>query len=172
MQEADFRAFMGRMMAEEVAPTLAVAADLAAYQASLLERFANPAIRHPTAQIASDGSQKLPQRLLGPIRDQLRAGGRVRHLSLAVAAWMRHAAGRDEQGRTIAIADPLAGRFRAIAAGAGSDPAALAAGFFALSEIFGHDLPREERFTAAVTGWLGALIARGARATVAECIAG
>ena len=172
MRDAAFRDFMRRMMAEEVAPTLAAPADLAAYQASLLERFANPAIRHRTAQIASDGSQKLPQRLLGPIRDQLCAGGPIRHLTLAVAAWMRHAAGRDDQGRTIALADPLAGRFRAITARAGSDPAALAPGFLALSEIFGDDLPREERFTAAVTGWLGTLIAQGARAAVAECIAG
>jgi fructuronate reductase len=160
------------MMADEVAPTLAVATDLAAYQASLLERFANPAIRHRTAQIATDGSQKLPQRLLGPIRDQLRAGGSVCHLTLAVAAWMCHAAGRDEQGRAIAVADPLAARFRMIAAGAGSDPAALAAGFLALRDVFGDDLPREARFTAAVTRWLGVLITRGARAAVAECIAG
>jgi fructuronate reductase len=85
---------------------------------------------------------------------------------------MRHAAGRDEQGRTIALADPLAGRLRTIAAGAGSDPAALAAGFLALREVFGDDLPREQRFTAAVTAWLDSLLAKGARATVAECIAG
>jgi fructuronate reductase len=171
MRDAGFRTFLRRMMAEEVAPTLSVATDLAAYQASLLERFANPAIRHRTAQIAIDGSQKLPQRLLGPIRDQLQAGGPIRHLALAVAAWMRHAAGRDEQGRTIAIADPLAARFQAIAAGAGSDPAALAAGFLALREVFGDDLPRAERFTAAVTAWLASLLAKGARATVADCIA-
>ena len=172
MREADFCEFLRRMMADEVAPTLAVATDLAAYQASLMERFANPAIRHRTAQIASDGSQKLPQRLLGPIRDQLRAGGSVRYLSLAVAAWMRHAAGRDEQGRAIAVADPLAPRFREIAARAGSDPAALAAGFLALREVFGDDLPRAERFTAAVAGWLDSLLAKGARATVAACVAG
>jgi fructuronate reductase len=42
MRDAAFRDFMRRMMAEEVAPTLAAPADLAAYQASLLERFANP----------------------------------------------------------------------------------------------------------------------------------
>ena len=72
----DLVTFMRRMMAEEVAPTLRVPTDLAAYQASLLERFANPAIRHRTARSRCDGSQKLPQRLLGTIRDQLRAGGR------------------------------------------------------------------------------------------------
>jgi fructuronate reductase len=171
MAEPNFVVFMRRMMAEEVAPTLAVPTDLAAYQASLLERFANPAIRHRTAQIAIDGSQKLPQRLLGTIRDQLEAGGRVRHLTLAVAAWMRYAAGRDEAGRAVPVADPLAGRFATISARAGSDAAALAAGFLALREVFADDLPAEPRFTRAVTDWLRSLTLRGARATVAACIA-
>jgi hypothetical protein len=170
--EADFRAFMRRMMAEEVAPTLVVPTDLAAYQASLLERFANPAIRHKTAQIAMDGSQKLPQRLLGTIRDQLATGGPVRHLTLAVAAWMRYAAGRDEAGRTIPVADPLSERLAAIGSGAGGDAAALAAGFLGVREVFGEDLPAEPRFTGAVADWLRRLMERGARATVAACVAG
>jgi fructuronate reductase len=170
--EADFRAFMRRMMAEEVAPTLVVPTDLAAYQASLLERFANPAIRHKTAQIAMDGSQKLPQRLLGTIRDQLEADGPVRHLTLAVAAWMRYAAGRDEAGRAIPVADPLAERLAAIGSGAGGDAAALAAGFLGVREVFGDDLPVEPRFTGAVTVWLRSLMERGAKATVAACVAG
>jgi fructuronate reductase len=161
--------FVRRMMAEEVAPTLAVPTDLLAYQASLLERFANPAIRHRTTQIAIDGSQKLPQRLLGPIRDQLRTGGPVRHLTLAVAAWMRYAAGRDEQGRAIAVADPLAARFAAISARAGSDPGALAAGFLELRQVFADDLPADPRFVGEATDWLRALIERGARAAVSEC---
>ena len=41
---------------------------------SLLDRYRNPAIRHRTCQIAMDGSQKLPQRLLGTISDRLAAG--------------------------------------------------------------------------------------------------
>jgi fructuronate reductase len=170
MNEPDFVAFVRRMMAEEVAPTLAVPTDLAAYQESLLERFANPAIRHRTAQIAMDGSQKLPQRLLGTIRDRLRAGGSIRYLTLAVAAWMRHAAGRDEAGRAIPVADPLAERFAGISTRAGGDPAALAAGFLTLGEVFGDDLPADARFTRAVTDWLRSLPLRGARATVAACI--
>ena len=89
-----------------------------------------------------------------------------------VAAWIRYASGRDEQGRPIEVADPLAGRFAAISAAAGGDAAALAQGFFGLNEVFGADLPRDERFTAAVTGWLAALLTRGARATVADCIRG
>jgi fructuronate reductase len=163
-----FVTFVRRMMAE-VATTLDVPADLDAYQATLLARFANPALAHRTSQIAMDGSQKLPQRLLGPIRDRLRAGGRIDHLCLAVAGWIRYASGRDEHGRAIEVADPLASRFAAIAAGA-NDPEALARGFFAVGEVFDADLPADSRFTGPVTDQLASLIARGARATIADSI--
>jgi fructuronate reductase len=169
MAAPDFAAFVRGLMAE-VAPTLQVPSDLDAYQASLIARFANPALAHRTSQIAMDGSQKLPQRLLNSIRDRLHAGASIDHLCLAVAAWIRYASGRDEQGRAIAVADPLARRFAAISAAAGGEPAALTGNFLALSEVFGTDLPREKRFTASVTGWLAALLARGARATIADCV--
>jgi fructuronate reductase len=171
MAEPDFVAFVRRMMAE-VAPTLHVATDLDAYQATLIARYANPALAHRTSQIAMDGSQKLPQRLLAPIRDRLRTGAPFDSLCLAVAGWIRYAAGRDERDRPIEVADPLAARFAAIAAQAGGDPAALTQGFLGLSEVFGADLPRDARFVALLTGQLRSLISRGARATVADCIAG
>jgi fructuronate reductase len=171
MAEPDFVAFVRRMMAE-VAPTLHVATDLDAYQATLIARYANPALAHRTSQIAMDGSQKLPQRLLAPIRDRLRTGAPFDSLCLAVAGWIRYAAGRDEQDRPIEVADPLAARFAAIAAQAGGDPAALTQGFLGLSEVFGADLPRDARFVALLTLQLRSLISRGARATVADCIAG
>ncbi len=171
MAVPEFVIFVRRMMALEVAPTLAVPVDLAGYQRLLLERFANPAIRHRTAQIAMDGSQKLPQRLLGPIRDQLRAGGPVRHLALAVAAWIRYAAGRDEWGQKIAVADPLAVRLGAIGARADGDPERLAAGFLEVREVFGDDLPRDPRFRGELRAALASLIGDGARAAVAACVA-
>ena len=80
--------------------------DLGAYRDELLARFANPALKHRTWQIAMDGSQKLPQRLLGTIRDRLKAGQRIERLSLGVAAWMRYVMGIDEKGETIDVRDP------------------------------------------------------------------
>jgi fructuronate reductase len=171
MAEPDFVAFVRGMMAE-VAPALHVPTDLDAYQTTLIARFANPALAHRTSQIAMDGSQKLPQRLLAPIRDRLRSGAPIDHLCLAVAGWIRYAAGRDEQGRPIEVADPLAARFAAIAAEAGRDPGALTQGFLGLAEVFDADLPRDPRFVALLTGQLRSLIGRGARATIADCIAG
>ena len=86
---------------DEAAPTLKMppGADVAAYKRALLERFANPALRHRTWQIAMDGSQKLPQRLLGTIRDRLAAGAPIDRLVLGVAGWMRYVTGIDEAGQ-------------------------------------------------------------------------
>ena len=60
-------------------------ADLESYRDALLDRFSNPALKHRTWQIAMDGSQKLPQRLLGTIRDRLAAGQPFSRLALGVA---------------------------------------------------------------------------------------
>ena len=59
MAEPARRAFIERLMVEDIQPTLAVpeGEDLAAYRQSILQRFENPAIHHQLAQIAWDGSQ-------------------------------------------------------------------------------------------------------------------
>ena len=88
--------------------TMPEGTDLAAYSASLLERFANPALHHRTWQIAMDGSQKLPQRLLGTMQDRLRLGLPIDTHALAVAGWMRYVTASDEQGQPIDVRDPIA----------------------------------------------------------------
>lgn len=141
---------------------------LADYADALLARFRNPAIRHRTWQIAMDGSQKLPQRLLGTIRDRLKAGGGIDHLALGVAAWMRYVSGTDEKGAVIDVRDPLAASFAEKAKEAGRNAAALSRSLLGIEAIFGSDLPREERFTQAVERHLAALFEKGAKATAAS----
>jgi fructuronate reductase len=165
-----FAAYMRALMAE-ASPTLRVPAsvDLGAYRTALVERFGNPALPHRTKQIAMDGSQKLPQRLLGTVRENLDAGRPVAHLALAVAAWMRYVAGVDEQGAPIDVADPLKAEFAAIARRHRGDPRALCDALLALRTIFGDDLPRDPRFAEGVRGWLETLFRDGAARTVAAC---
>lgn len=68
-------------------------ADVAAYRAALLSRFENPNIRHVLAQIAADGSQKIPVRIVPTLRAE-RAAGRVpAGATRAVAAWVCHLRG-------------------------------------------------------------------------------
>lgn len=174
--EPALAALIEGLMAEESAPTLpALAVDLAGYRADLLARFRNPALKHRTWQIAMDGSQKLPQRLLGTIRDRLAAGAPIDRLALGVAAWMRYVTGVDEQGRPIDVRDPLAARLRGLADAAGPVASRLAPELLGVREVFGDDLPADPRFTGAVETALDRLFTRGAAATVAdtvrECVA-
>jgi len=91
--------------------------DLAAY----VERFANRALPHRTAQVAMDGSQKLPQRLFGTIADRRRQGAEPLPALLCLAAWMRFVADRrDDSGRPLSVDDPLADDIATRVAGAGT----------------------------------------------------
>lgn len=155
------------LMHREVTPTLTVppGADIEAYKQALLRRFRNPGLRHRTWQIAMDGSQKLPQRLLGTIRDRLKAGQPIGALALGVAAWMRYATGLDEKGAAIDVRDPLKDLLRAKADQAGPDAARLATALLSVEQVFGSDLPANPAFTAAVTAALDSLFSKGSRAT-------
>ena len=102
------RGFIDTMLKREVEPTLAEGSVPAGYRERLLQRFANAALAHRCAQIAMDGSQKMPQRLLGTVRDRLDAGAPVEHLALAVAAWLHFLRGHDEVGERYTVDDPEA----------------------------------------------------------------
>ena len=170
MADPAFVRLIEGLMDEEVAPTLHMppGADLTSYKKALIERFRNPALKHRTWQIAMDGSQKLPQRLLGTVRDRLRDHASIARLSLGVAAWMRYVTGIDEKGAPIDVRDPMAARLRELADGAGGSAENLAGALFGVREIFGDDLPKDLRFTAAVTANLARLYERGAKGTVSE----
>lgn len=105
-----------QLMACDAAPTLHAphGMDLGAYQDSVLDRFRNPALGHTTGQVATDGSVKLPIRLLGTIEDRLAAGAEPHWAALAVAAWMVCTGrGTDRHGRPLPVNDPAAGQLAA-----------------------------------------------------------
>jgi fructuronate reductase len=170
IEDPAYARLIREMWAEEVIPTLELPAgvDVGAYTATLLKRFANPALRHTTWQIAMDGSQKLPQRWLGVIRERLGAGAPVRRLCLGVAAWLRYVAGVDESGEPIDVRDPLRDEIAKQAEGVLSDPDRLALALLSLRTIFGDDLPANPIFVANVQEALRRLCRDGARRTVAE----
>lgn len=161
MAQPGMRRFLRALMGQEIEPTLPPlpGLDLAAYGQGLLQRFANPALRHQTRQIAMDGSQKLPQRLLGTVRDRLAADAPIPGLALAVAGWLHFLRGADEAGRVYEIQDPMAqalAQRREVAEQAarqtGEGPAAMLAWAGVMTgfePVFG-DLGAEPRFVRAV----------------------
>ena len=166
MTDDRFAAFARGVMAD-AAVTLAMpeGTDLAAYSASLLTRFANPALRHRTWQIAIDGSQKLPQRLLGTMQDRLRQGLPINTHALAVAGWMRYVTASDEKGQPIDVRDPLAAELAKIAKTAGPVADRLAPALLDLRSIFG-EFGGDPRLRNAVTCALAQLYELGARQAV------
>lgn len=162
--QPDLRALLYRTMTDDIAPTLTVPAsfDRARYRDELLARFANPALKHRCIQIAMDGSQKLPPRLLGTLSDRLRDGHAVDRLALGIAAWMRFLSGQSESGVPLELNDPMAARLRALAMpGASASVDAL----LGVREIFPAPLAADVRFTAAVRRAYEALASHGALAT-------
>ncbi|GHF52851.1 mannitol dehydrogenase [Seohaeicola zhoushanensis] len=163
-----FAALCNRLWREEILPTVPrpEGEDLPAYCAALLDRYRNPGIRHRTWQIAMDGSQKLPQRILGTVRDALAAGRVPSGLCLAVAGWMRYVGGLDEAGQAIDVRDPLAAQLRA-ASDSAQTPAGKVAALLGVAQVFDPALAGDARFRTAVTEAYDALAGQGARATVA-----
>lgn len=109
------RQFVDALWAEAI-PTLPEDAglDTSAYTAELAERFSNTALAHRTAQIANDGSQKLPQRIIASAIECLEAGTEFVHLTLVVAAWIAACAAR---GKTLPeghFTDPLDAQLTAL----------------------------------------------------------
>lgn len=91
MADEDLAGFVERIMREDIAPSLRPTAglDVPRYIDAILARFRNPAIRHLLSQIAWDGSQKLPFRLIATIADARAAGRPVDRLAVPIAAWCR-----------------------------------------------------------------------------------
>jgi fructuronate reductase len=135
--------------------------DLPTYRAALLARFANPDLQHRTVQIAMDGSQKLPQRLLAPIAERLARGQGIETLALAVAAWMRWQSGRTDAGAAFTVDDPLAGETARRLAGL-NDLDTQAAALLGIEAIFPPALAADPRFRDAVTRQLRRLCESGA----------
>ncbi|UYP67575.1 mannitol dehydrogenase family protein [Thalassobacter stenotrophicus] len=139
--------------------------SLPVYANALFERYTNPAIRHRTWQIAMDGSQKLPQRILGTLRENMAEGRKTDGLCIAVAAWMRYVSGIDEAGQPIDVRDPLAERLRDLAAGQDT-PANVVTAILTVEDIFSADLADQLR--DPVTKAAEKIWSNGVRATLRE----
>jgi fructuronate reductase len=170
MREPAFVKMITTFMDREAGETLTVPAgfDIDNYKRQLRERFSNKALKHRSWQIAMDGSQKLPQRLLQTLREQLAGEGHIDILCLAVAAWIRYVSGVDEKGQPIEVSDPLAAQLRAVCDAHADDPAAMVRAVVSIEEVFGDDLIKSEPFVSGTTQWLERLYDKGVLNSVRE----
>ncbi|RBL00989.1 mannitol dehydrogenase family protein, partial [Xanthomonas oryzae pv. oryzae] len=149
MRHSELAAFVETSMRAEIAPTLQSMEgfDAQRYSNAILARFRNPAIRHRLAQIAWDGSQKIPVRLLGTIGDALAAGQPMQRLCLAVAAWLHFIRRQAHEG--VPLVDPLNDALSALGRTTTGDARHDVAAFLTLDAVFGS-LSADMRFSACV----------------------
>ena len=138
------------LMAKDIIPTLTAprGLDLAEYAEAILARFRNPEIRHYLSQIAWDGTQKLPFRILGTLTETLEAGRSIERLAIPLAAWMRFIALRAKTGE--AITDPLHDKLTEIGVGVTGDAKTDVAAFLALESVFPAKLTSNPTFVEAI----------------------
>ncbi|MDR7280359.1 mannitol dehydrogenase family protein [Catenuloplanes atrovinosus] len=162
--EATLRRLIAEDIAESFEPPDGV--SITGYGDEVLARFANPVILHRTHQVAMDGTQKLPQRILHTILDRRAAGGDARWATLVVAAWMRFAQGAADDGTALPLNDPLADRIRTVLADTPSEPAAVVDALLHIDSVFPAALVADDEVRASITAWLTDLTRHGAVATV------
>lgn len=172
MADDYYRQATAKLMMKQQAPTLHVPAhvNLQQYADKLLERFTNPALKHRTWQIAMDGTQKLPQRMLDSIRWHIKHNSDYSLLALGVAGWMRYVGGVDDAGQAIDIKDPMAEQLKTVV-NSSQDGQDRVNSLLALTTIFGSDLPNDSKFKKAVTNHYLSLMSNGAKQTVKNLIA-
>jgi mannitol 2-dehydrogenase len=171
MQEPLLRRFLGTFLETEAGPVLPriPGIDVPAYQASLIERFSNPAIGDQISRLCLDGSAKWPKFLMPTVRNQLRVGGPVDLAALALAGWCQYLVGVADDGSDIAVSsDPDLETAREFARSSLTDPAH----FLSYRRVFGDDLAGDARFRSAFLDALSKLRADGVRATLSSVLNG
>jgi fructuronate reductase len=142
MGDAALAGFVEAMMREEIATVLrqVPGLDLGDYISAVLARFRNPAIVHRLEQIAMDGSQKLPYRLVDTLAEARARGLLPARICAALGCWVAFTMQRSRAGTP--IVDPL-GAAISTAAAEGDGRAVLgrlvAAGILLPPEIAGDE---------------------------------
>jgi len=171
MQDSMFKQAAYNLMINEQAATLNMpeGVDLEDYAQSLITRYINPNIKHRTWQIAMDGSQKLPQRLLESASWHVERSRPFPYIALAVAAWIKYVGAVDESGQAIDVRDPIADelykRFHSC-----NNQAARVRAMIDVTSIFGSHLPSECDFVDAVTAAYESIELVGAKQAVYDLL--
>jgi fructuronate reductase len=161
-----------RMLERETSSTLPAVDGMAtgAYIDSTFQRIGNSAIRHRCHQISADGSQKIIQRIVNPLRERLHARRGTDFLVLALSGWLAYVfAGSQRFGARWAPSDPWAAALIDLADEAGGDFEGLAKAVLELAPLFGSDLAAPS-LVRNVAAHLRALLSSEPRAYVANLL--
>jgi fructuronate reductase len=168
--EPHIRSFVHHLMSCEVAPHLS-RSDWADYRDALIARFGNPYLKHSVHQIATDSSQKIPQRWPPSVLGQIAQGASYEHHALAAAVFVRYTLGVDEQGQAYALNDPQAESLMALGAAQRTAPEACVRALLARQDLWGSALPQQAAWIGRVMHWHQHMMEHGVDAAVRQLLA-
>jgi fructuronate reductase len=165
-------ATMRRFIADDIAPSLTPppGVDAIEYGEQVLRRFGNAALEYRTVQVATDGSQKLPQRVLHTVIDRRAAGATPRWGTMVIAAWMRYTLGVADDGRALPLDDPLAHLIRDRLAAAPGTPEGVVDALLGLETVFAPELAGDDTVRELLVEWLTAFDRHGVEAVLSGAV--
>lgn len=158
--EPHIRSFVSQLMGQEVAPHLS-RSDWADYRKALITRFGNPYLKHSVHQIATDSSQKIPQRWPPSVLGQIAQGASFEHHALAAAVFVRYTLGEDENGQSYVVNDPQADSLMALGAAQRTEPETCVRNLLAREDLWGSALPQHTAWIARVMHWHQHILLQG-----------
>lgn len=155
IQDEDLSEFVDILM-EDVASTLPAieGVDFDKYQLSIKTRFANTDIPYTTQQVATDGSKKLPQRILQPLLECINKGRISKPLCLVIAAWIHYLKGSTNTGKAITINDPLSAPLNTLVDKYRYSSMALVKNLGSQTGVFPDELMSNQEFLALVSRYV------------------
>ncbi len=156
-------AFVRHIMQDEIASTLQVpdGFDVSQYIESVIDRFQNSSLAYRTAQVAMDGSQKLPQRIIASAMDRMDAGQSISAISLVIAAWIRYVSSEDESGKRRELDDPLNDKLARLPSSSAHSASDVVDAVLNLSDIFESRAARSAVFRNSLVVSLNSIVRYG-----------
>ncbi|MGI9399884.1 MAG: mannitol dehydrogenase family protein [Rhizobiaceae bacterium] len=167
-----FDRFIQRLWKSEIIPTLApiTGVDYEEYCEKLRERYLNPAIRHATWQIAMDGTQKLPQRLLHSLQDNINSGRPSPLICAAIAGWMRYVSGVDDDGNIIDVRDAMADELAERVSGKSQSPEMVVDSLLGMDMVFPEQIAGSTDIRKLLVGFYSDYANMGVRKTLEKLL--
>lgn len=169
MEDALLQRYVRQFMDVDVTPLLdeAPGIDFDDYKDTLIERFSNPVICDQLTRICSDGSSKFPKFVFPTLLGLIANDKDLDRTTLIVAAWCHYLKGKDEKGNAYTLLDPRLDALQSIVNKEGD----VSAEFLGFSDVFGHEIPKSEKFVASFRKMLTSLEEKGVRATIESVLA-
>jgi fructuronate reductase len=171
--DKNIHALIEHLMNQEITPTLSIPENfqIEQYKKTIRARFANSQVPYKTTQVASDGSQKIPQRLLAAAAELIAQQTYPKVIPLLIAAWFRYLEGVNEQGESYEINDPKAPLLVAIAFENRFNSHLQISKLVDCLGVFPSTLTASQQFMADIEFWLNVIHSKGIAHSIQQCIA-